>query len=658
MADKDDDIIAEISEFRSESEGYWSEVWQEYKDDIDFSRMGKQWPEQQAKQREIDGRPCLTFNKLPSFMRQVTNEARMNKPAIVIKPMDDKADVETAKIINGMIRAIESSSKSDQAYDTAIDNTVAGGLGYIFVTTDYADDLTFEQDIMIKRCTNPLMVKFDPSSIEPDGSDAMRCLVEEKVSTAVYKIRYKSYSIDGVPAEYKDDDGVTICHYWKVDLIDDELLLMSDGSAILKSELDGDEELQLYYDSTGVTATDKSRKVQRRQVTQYTTNGAKIIKTTEWAGKYIPVIPVYGEEVWDGDKRHYKSLHRDSHDAARMYNYFRTATAESVALQTRAPWVGRIGTFDTDIGKWSTANTENHAFIEYDGDVPPSRQGWVGVDTGSLQEAMNASEDMKAIMGIYDASLGNRSNETSGIAIAQRKSQAGVSTYHFTDNLARSIAQVGRVIVDLIPKIYDTPRMTRILGEDGKKEEAVLINAPTEYNGRSAMFDVRSGRYDVTVDTGASFTTRREEIAAQITEIIRSYPEGAPLVMDVLAENSDWPKADKVAKRFAAMLPEQIQAAEQEGEPLDPMQLQQQLQQSGQQLQQAEEAIEQLKSMLAEQQQQAEMSESAIQLELEREKNKGKYLDLQKQKQITDSKQAELLTNQIPVIAGDGGLTY
>lgn len=487
-------------------------------------------------------------------------------------------------------------------------------------------------------------------SVEPDGSDQMACFVEDIISEDSFKQLYPDADLKGLASSDcdKPEDGILLGQYWKISIVADTLLLLSDGSAILKSDYDADPEIATYYEAIGVTATEKSRAIKRRKVTQYITNGYEILDTKEWAGKYIPVIPVYGEEVWDGEKRSYKSIHRDAQDAQRMYNYFRTSSTESVALQIRSPFIGPVGSFDTDAQKWAGANSNNYPFIEYDDKgMAPQRQGWTGVDQGSLQESMNAAEDMKAIMGIYDASLGNRSNETSGVAIAQRKSQAGTATYHFADNLSRSIRQCGRIIVDLIPHIYDTPRMVRIIGEDGKSEEQVRINEPTEYKDRVQMFDVRAGKYDVSVDTGASFSTRREEVAAQVSEVIRAYPQGAPLLMDVLAENSDWPKADKVAKRFAAMLPPQILEAEKEGQEDAP---DPQIEQMGQQLQQAEEAIDHLKQLLQESQQKTQDNAAMIDLEKQREVNKGKLLDLQKQKQITDQKQSEILLSQLSAV--------
>jgi len=287
-----DDIIKEINEFRQESDDHWSEVLKQYEYDVKFSKKGEHWDEKTVQKRKLEGRPCLTFNKLPAFMRQVTNEQRMNRPRIVVKPEDDKADPETASIINGMIRGIETSSNSDYAYDTAIDCSVAGGLGYIFITTGYANDMTFEQDIMFKRCINPKMVKFDPLSTQPDGSDQMSGLIEEVVREDAFKRMYPKASVTDFDDVWKTEGGIIVGRYWNIDLTDDTLLLMSDGSAILKSDLDSDEELQMYYQAIGVMPTEKSRKVQRRKVKQITTNGVEILDEKDWPGIYIPVVPV------------------------------------------------------------------------------------------------------------------------------------------------------------------------------------------------------------------------------------------------------------------------------------------------------------------------------------------------------------------------------
>jgi hypothetical protein len=307
-------------------------------------------------------------------------------------------------------------------------------------------------------------------------------------------------------------------------------------------------------------------------------------------------------------KRHFLSLIRFAKDAQQMHNFWRTASTELVALAPKAPWVGPTGSFDTDAAKWGTANTETHAYLEYDpveGQPPPQRQAFAGVPAGALQEALNASDDMKAIMGLYDAALGARSNETSGKAIMARQREGDVSTFHFIDNMTRAIRQVGRICGDLIPKIYPEERVIRVIGEDGTND-MVQINKPfQDQDGKEKIYDLKAGKYDLVVKSGPSFTTRREEAATQMMELIRAFPQAAPLVGDLVAKNLDWPGAEEIAKRLRAMLPPNLQ--EEGGE--IPAQMQQmgqaiqQLQQENQQLnqeknnKQAELAIKQQESV-------------------------------------------------------------
>ena len=263
-----------------------------------------------------------------------------------------------------------------------------------------------------------------------------------------------------------------------------------------------------------------------------------------------------------------------------MLNYWRTASTELVALAPKAPWVGPKGFAKSSARKWATANTDNHAYLEYDetpsGNIP-QRQPFAGMPAGALQEALNASDDIKSVTGLYDASLGAKSNETSGRAIMARQHEGDVSTFHFSDNLVRAIRHAGRILIDLIPKIYDTPRVVRIVGVDGSSEQ-VQVNQPTvaqddDGNPIQAIYDLSVGRYDVDVSAGPSYTTQRQEAAAQMTELIRAFPAAAPVIGDLLAKNLDWPEADEVAKRLESLSP-----AGQQADPAAAQMAQQQMQ--------------------------------------------------------------------------------
>lgn len=548
------------------------------KDDIKFAREGIQWPEKVAQQRELEGRPCLTINKMPAFIRQVVNDARQNKPAIKVHPADSGADPETAEVINGLIRNIEYTSNADTAYDTATECAVSGGFGYWRVTADYAYDDSFEMDLRIDRISNPFSVYGDPNSTAADSSDWDVAFVVDRLSKAEYEREYPdAEKVDWDSTEWNDlkstewfaDESVLVAEWWTREKVDRPILLcqdMRDGKMLTlgKKEFEEDEDLRMMAE-TGIIQVKQERIAKSCKVTQRIMSGAEILKTTEWKGKYIPIIPVYGDEFDIEGKRYFRSLIHNAIDAQRMVNYWRTTSTELVALAPKVPFVGPKGAFATDIDKWNTANTKSHPFIQYDGQQPPIRLPLdSGPAAGALQEALNASDDMKAIIGLYDASLGARSNETSGVAINARQREGDVSTFHFIDNMARGIRHTGRVLIDLIPHFYNTERVIRVIGEDGSQEaKKVNTQQPVEQEDKKgnvilAMHDLTAGKYDLTVTTGPSFTTRREEAAAQMTEAVRAFPMSAQIILPHLAKNLDWPGADDIAEELDAMKQQQV----------------------------------------------------------------------------------------------------
>lgn len=561
-------------------------------DDLKFARLGEQWPDAVKRQRELEGRPCLTNNRLPSFIRQVVNDSRMNKPQIRIHPVDSYADPDTAEVIGGLIRNIEYASNADVAYDTAIESAVSMGFGYWRIKTEYASDTSFDQEIRICRIANPFTVYGDPDSTEADSSDWNTAFISDLMPLAEFKRKYPqaeqtstAFDDDAIDANWREERNVRVAEWWTREEVDATLLMLSNGIAVFED--DYQRQIDIYQAAGLDVVADRISK--RCKVKQRILTGAEILERNDWAGKYIPIVPVYGDEVNVEGKRHFLSLIRHAKDPQRMYNYWRTASTELVALAPKAPFIGPAGAFDSDRAKWETANTASHPFIEFDGQMMPARQPFAGVPAGALQEALSASDDMKSIMGLYDASLGARSNETSGKAIMARQREGDISTFHFIDNNIRAIRHTGRILVDLIPKIYTDERIIRVLGEDGSSRE-VTINGQYEQKGKILMHDIGTGTYDVTVTSGPNFTTRREEAATQMMELMRNFPDAAPLIGDLVAKNLDWPGADDIAKRLKAMLPPQVQQDEEESE-VSP-QVQALLQQNMQQMQQMQQAIE------------------------------------------------------------------
>ena len=565
----DDEIIKEAREAFERAADAEAENRREALDDLRFARLGEQWPAQIRRERDLDGRPCLTINRLPAFIRQVVNDARQNKPGMVVHPVDSGADPDTAEVFNGLIRHIEQSSDAEVAYDTALDFAVTGGFGYFRINTRYADDDTFDQDLAIERVANPFSIYGDPEGTAADSSDWNSAFVVNTLSKAAFETRWKGadavdWSADAYASltdPWLEGERVMVAEHWRREAVTRTILALSDGQVVEQGVYRKQKAL---FDALGVSVVGRPRTVASHKVTQRILTGAEVLETVEWAGRFIPIVPVYGEELHIDGRRRLRGLVRDAKDPQRMFNYWRTTSTELVALAPKTPFIGRKGAFETDSAKWATANVQTHAYIEYDGPEAPMRQPFTGAPAGALQEALNASDDMKAIMGLYDASLGARSNETSGRAIMARQREGDVSTFHYIDNLNRALRHAGRILLDLIPKVYATPRVIRVLGADGQAS-AVSVNAPTpaaadptgELKAVEKIYDLTVGRYDLTVLAGPSFTSRREEAANQMIELIRAYPAAAPVLGDLLAKNLDWPDADEVAQRLQAMLPAQ-----------------------------------------------------------------------------------------------------
>jgi hypothetical protein len=571
-------------------------------DDLKFARMSEQWPDVIRKKREEEGRPVLTINKMPAFIRQVVNDSRQNRPQIKVKPVDDKADPDTAKMLEGLVRNIEYESKADVAYDTAVDNACSMGWGYLRVAIEYEYEGSFDKCLKIQRVGNPFTVYGDPFSVEADSSDWNRAFVTEYLNKNDFERKYKGADkIDWKGSGYgelklpwKEDEQVLIAESWQREIVKSSILMLSNGMVVDKKSYEAGADI---FQASGLQVVNE-RTADMFKVTQRIMTGAEVLETNEWAGKYIPIIPVYGEEINVEGKRYFRSLIHNAKDAQRMFNYWRTQATELVALAPRAPYLGEEGSFDVDKG-WATANTDSHPYLEYKkGMPPPQRQPMdTGRSVGAMSEAMAAGDDMKAIIGMYDASLGQKSNETSGKAIMARQREGDVSTFHFIDNLSRAIRHTGSVIIDLIPKTYSGQRMVRVLGEDGKETTAKIgeqqdpqqmqMQQQAHAQQQARVYDISTGRYDVAVTTGPGYTTRREEMAVQMTEFVRAFPAAAPVIGDLLVKALDWQNSEEIAERLKAMLPAQAQGGL-------PPELQEQIEGGKQHIQEQDQEIQKL----------------------------------------------------------------
>lgn len=563
-------------------------------EDLEF-RSGQQWPDKIKEDRNRDGRPCLVINRIPQFIQQVTNDQRQNRPAIKAHPVDDFGDVGTAKIIQGLIRHIEYDSNADVAFDTGFDSAVTGGLGYWRVITKYVSPMSFEQEIKIKRIRNPFSVFFDPFSQEPDGSDANWAFVVEELSQEEYKAQYphSKLSADGAweaignqEPDWVNSKGARICEYFYKELSEQEIALLSDGRVVLAKDLPQD---------LPPGAVVRTRKTMVPVIKWCKLNGAEILEKTDWLGIYIPIVPVYGTELYIEGKRILEGIVRNAKDAQRMYNYWKSAETEAIALAPRAPFIVAEGQLEGYEAEWAAANKKNHAYLTYKAIAlngqpvgPPQRNSFEPAIGAISQASMGAAEDLKATTGIYDASLGGRSNETSGVAIQRRNQQAQTSNFHFIDNLTRSLKHTGRILIDLIPKVYDTARAARIIGDDGEQKVVKLNQETGEIgkDGKPILYRLDVGKYDATVDVGPSYASKRQEAAASMLEMSKANPAIMQIAGDLMVKSMDWPGAPEIAERLKKTLPPGIADDPNAKQQQVPPQVQQQMQQMGQMLEQ------------------------------------------------------------------------
>ena len=525
-------------------------------EDLEFIAIeGAQWPEDVKASRQNDGKPCLTINKLPAFISQVVGNQRLNRPAIKVIPVDSKGDPATANILSGWIKHVQYISKSDIAIDHGFEHAASSGYGALRVTTKYVDETSFDQDAYIEKIDNALAVYWGKHT-EYDCSDASYCILIADMDRAAYKEKYNSEPMEfnSTNAQFvtgwctKND--VRLAEYFKKERENKKIYLLTDGRVVDKLE-NGD-------------VVEQERTVESYKIMWYLVSGNKILDSKQWVGKkYIPVIPIWGKELNVGGKTVIKSLIRDAKDSQRMFNYWNSCDTEVVALQPKVPYLVTPKQIAGHEAMWRESSKKNYPFlyVNFDDKAPgwPHREPPPQASSAMLERIQHTDQEMRDTIGLQKASMGMQSNERSGRAIIERKKEGDVGTYCFVDNLARSIEQLGRVLVDIAPGILDTNRIIR-LGLDNGEQDFVEINKEVvqESGVKQILNDPSIGTYDVVVTVGPSFSTQRTEARQSMSEFIQYYPAAAPLIGDLFAKAMDWNGAEDFAKRLEFLLPPEI----------------------------------------------------------------------------------------------------
>lgn len=577
-------------------------------EDIKFVNVpGEQWEQEQKRKR--GKRPCYEFNLLRQHCRQLEGDQRQARPSIKVRAVED-SDAEGAELRQGLIRNIEAQSNAERAYDTGFQFGAEGGFGCWRVVTEYSDDDGFELDIRIKEVRDPFAMWFDPAAVEYDRRDAMFAFFEQNIPRDQFEARYSEAQVtDFDPASaagtWFKEESVRVAEYWVKKPETKTVLLLSDGRSV-----DADEVASVLDElaEAGITVK-RERQIQTNKVCMYVVSGAEVLSGPhDWPGKFIPLVPVYGDLIHINGRDVYSGIVRHAKDSARLNNYTVTTAMESVAKLPKNPYLVTPKMLEGAGVKatWERAAVEDPLFIAYTPDATapghrPIRDNGPEFPAALVNLASVCQDLLKGVTGFHDVSRGDNPGNQSGKAILALQNKGDTANYAYQDNLSRSIRYTGEILLDLIPKVYDSERVIRIIGIDGgEKFEKINQRVMDNQTGQEIVVnDMSAGKYDVNVQTGPSFSTQRAEFAETMSAIFQSQPQAFPLFGDLFFKALDAPQAQELSERAKFMLPEALQQQESADKEVSPevQMLQSQMQQMKQQ---AEQQMQEMGQALAE----------------------------------------------------------
>ena len=591
-----------------EYKNYWAENYRQARIDLkmaagDFAaHYGDGWD---AKYTTPTG-PMVVDNELPQYIHQVTNDIRQNVPSLKALPLSE-GDIETGEVIAGLFRTIEYQSHADEVCDTAAEYAVTCSIGFMGIDHDYVDDTGELQEILFKTIPDPLSEFLDPASVEFDGRDSNGHVSLVPINKKEFERQHKGkrfVSFTDPRGEQEKTESIILAQ-------------------IFIREFSGE----------------NGKKI---TVRRYLFSGAEMLVETTFPGKYIPRVPIYGQVMWIDGKRVLQSLIRQARSPQRRLNHMLSKESQLLAQAPIAPILAAEGTLVNERRQWQIPGLENaleYRLQDLDGNPapPPIRLQPPGASAGFLEAIASAKEAIKASMGIYNAGLGKREGDASGVALKQLDRSGDVATFHYPDNVRRSYAHMGEIAVDMMPIIYDTARIEQILTEE-QDVKMVGINGAPMQEGQKRPFDLTKGKYRVRVTTGASYTTRRQEEAVFLQEAFKADPALMQIGGDILFKSMDSPGSQAMAARMKKMLPPQLQDDAPQQDP-KVAQLEQVLQQGQQLLQQTQQELaacqQELKSKQMETQAKVHDTDTKAQIELAKQAlERDKLLLLDKQLDI------------------------
>jgi hypothetical protein len=558
-----------------------------------------QWPKEIRARLKSRKRPVITVNRVKGGCRIITNSLLQDRPSIKVNPVDDFADLRTAEILNGIIRHIEANSMAEAAYDTVVSDQVKHGFGFLRLRTDFPHPLAMDQEIYIDGIEDSYSVFLGPA-LKPDGSDRDYAFIVYDLTAGQYKEQFPDSAQAGLNdftalgntiAGWGSKNMIRVAEYYFRTHRSATIIKLKDGSVVEKSKLGDD--IDDKHLAVLAEQDDEGNYIEREttipEVHWCKINAVEILegehKKRNVPGRYIPIIEVIGDKtILDGITTISGSI-RDAKDAQRQYNYFRSKMTEAIALAPQAPVIMADGQDENHEDEWNNANQDLYSVLRYtpksiSGQLapPPQFNNYDPPIRAMTVAAAQYLEDIKATQQVFDASLGASGNETSGRAIESRKAQSGTANYNYANNFIRSLRYLGIIILNWIPEVYDAKTVTRIIGEDGKPEQVQLRveqgqpayeeqQGETPDDGITKIYNVGVGQYDVVVDVGVNYLTKRQESFDMLTKLVNSFPAMMNVAADIIVRNSDIPGAIELSDRLKRLLPPELQEGGDEAMP-------------------------------------------------------------------------------------------
>lgn len=520
-----------------------------------FNIDNGQWNSATVDEREDARRPYLTSNKLGKFVAQVVNQEKGVPDTDDVVPVDDKGDDEIAKVYNDLIQDIHYQSSIEDIYGLACKFAVGGGYGYWRYVAEWTDE-GFDQELKAKPIKNPLMVDIDPRE--------KYAFVREGIPAKEFeRLHPKSERQDFYDCEdeelWYEEDKVFIAEYFRKIPVKKTIAEVYDPKTRETGIYEITEENEKEIRKLQIL---RKREADSNKIEWFKVTGTEILDYKEWPGKHIPIVEVSGDEVYLEGVTYKKALTTDAQDPQKMYNYWLTSNTEKVALSPKAPIMATPEQIANHEEMWDEANTKNFLYLLYNntGQGAPKRLDPPAIDQAAITMIGLANNDINDVLGRYESSVGASSNERSGKAIDARNARSDLTSYTFSDNFRKAKIKGKRILVDLIPKIYDNQRIIRLRNTG----EEVPINYQTlnDQMEKIIVNDLSRGRYDIRVKSLVN-PTRRQQVASLVRDALQyAPPEYAPVLLPLLFEYSDATGSDEILNALKQIPPPQPKGSE------------------------------------------------------------------------------------------------